>query len=524
MVYAADREEYEGMKRFCMKQMPLCSIVAFAAVLWVCYSYINIAKYRLFSVTSFGWGTFYDFAKTGFFNCFLAISDACPELGLFHVFKPFIFILSALFSLIPSVHMFFILCPLLLCASAVVMYYVAMPIVYDRWLAGAFAISFLLNPIVVSGSMLGFVMAIFGEFFLLLALYAYEKKNDVLFYWCALLAGFVDVGIVGMFLCFGVGLHLLRPQRKKMATRLVVVSVLWILIAIAGAALYLAMCKKAFPTCILHMHHCGNTFGDIVAYMVHKPIAIAANVFDNKHNFLLTLFGNVPNVLCVLSPLYCMALLPEIMYVLVRNQHASGQFYLLPFIFVGAMHGVQKLILLCKGSAVLQRRCVRVLAILIVIISSVKWFFGMYANDFLRSVGPAPFTRDFTLTRYADTMHARIGRDIIASLPERASYLTSPAIANHIRRPQELGLFSAYFLRVDYPWIYVVLDLTANDFYQVTPDDYFSHLKEFLTTDYGVVRYEDGWLLLKRGYEQAHNAAVLADVVALESTYAHDIP
>lgn len=121
-----------------------------------------------------------------------------------------------------------------------------------------------------------------------------------------------------------------------------------------------------------------------------------------------------------------------------------------------------------------------------------------------------PFTRDFNFKFYRPTEHTNIGHKFLKMIPDEASCITSPSLAIHLGRCKFLSLFAREVLSIRYDWDYIFLDLSNTELYHIEKNEFLSQLNKFLADNmYGTVAFEDGWLLLKKGYTQEKNGEVL---------------
>jgi hypothetical protein len=232
---------------------------------------------------------------------------------------------------------------------------------------------------------------------------------------------------------------------------------------------------------------------------------------------LFDIFFGLPNIFSFLAPYYLLPILPELGFTLIRNQHSSGHFLITGFVFVGAIFGLEKIInfgeekFVQKGIGKLHYKFVLyILFTLLLLIVLFRYYYLKPETDFADNLGPMPFTRGFSLGFYKPTGHTDIGHKLLKLIPDEASCITSPSLAIHLGRCESLSLFTREVLKIDYNWEYIFLDLSIPEFYHIEKNEFLLQLKKFLTNGkYGAVAFEDGWLLLKKGYTQGKNGEVL---------------
>ncbi len=132
-----------------------------------------------------------------------------------------------------------------------------------------------------------------------------------------------------------------------------------------------------------------------------------------------------------------------------------------------------------------------------------------------RISGYSPLARGFKWRMFAPTHHAKIGQRIIKKIPRVASVAAQCDIFPHLANRKEIWLYRGYNTipfknhQIDY----IILD-TKNYCRPFLFGDYNANIRQILEEkNYGVVEYNDGWLLLKKGYSTELNDKVIKDFI-----------
>jgi hypothetical protein len=102
---------------------------------------------------------------------------------------------------------------------------------------------------------------------------------------------------------------------------------------------------------------------------------------------------------------------------------------------------------------------------------------------------------------YAQTEHARIGKQMLAMIPRDATVSAQGTIAPHLSSRETIYVFPTVREAE-----YVVLDTTANTFpvhLQLLPDrnpeqSYREYVRRLSDGDYALLSAADGWMLFRR--------------------------
>lgn len=496
-----------------MKNKDIYLIVAIFLMLTVSFAFINVSKFRVFSVTSFGWQGFYSYLK-------LAEGKEFSDMYIIPEYPSLTYLLAPLNIIIAFIYKFLHKPEILLIFQVIMMfggcwpvYLIARHYLRNNYLSMALSISYLLNPIIITGAMLGYIPMSIGICFLLWAFYYLEKEDIKKFSFFILLANASKIDIIVMTSILGIILTF-KENKSKFGRLILELNFIWLIILVFVGVFCFKI--KHFPSGLLHFDKYGGKITDSLRYILHNPLVLANNMFNDR-NMLCYIFIGLPAVFSFFSFFYLLPVIPEIAYIVIRNQHSSGHILIISFIFFGSIYGIGKLSGVIKEFSVKYLRMnmsldsiYTVVASLILVAVPLRHYYFIPKSDFGENLGPIPFTRNFNLKFYIPTHHVAIGYRLLEKIPNDTSCLTTPALASHLSRCRFLGIFNRDTVVKSYNWDYIFLDLYKDDYYPLSRKEAFLRLKKYLTKErYGVVSFEEGWLLLMKSYCTTNNDKVL---------------
>ena len=503
------------------------------------FSVLNIAKFRIFSTTSFGWVLPHMYKKLASFNNPLSLF-ILPEFNIVLLLAPVNYLIAFIYRILPYSEALLVFQTLIMASGAIPIYLLALMRLKHNYLAFAFSLAYLLHPVISTGALLGYIPLSLGLPFLLWAFYYLEKGNLHKFVFFIILANTTKIDVVLMNAIFGLILFFSK-DKKEYGRAIFKISIIWLAISAVFCFFYLKFINKSFPIGLLHFDKYGDRPADVFKYAQNNLVLLFKNLFNEK-NMLLSMLLFLPNSMAFFAPYFLLTVFPEIIYILIRNQHSSGHFPALAFILLSSIYGMDNLIhsaafiprpkgrgkitplsvstlrqtsgfsprlyegliRFCTGlfnRANLKVYLPRIISFLIIAFALFSYYYILPKTDFTDRLGPLPFTAKFSPDFYKFSEHARIGGKIIKIIPEESSCLTLQSIGFHLGKCKNVGVFNKYFTALDFRWDYIFVDLFKDDFYQISKKDFFSKLKNFILNEgYGVMRFEDGWLLLKKGY------------------------
>lgn len=213
----------------------------------------------------------------------------------------------------------------------------------------------------------------------------------------------------------------------------------------------------------------------------------------NKIKYILSLFLPVMGF-PLISGWGLLLIIPQMFGVLLscnRKLFTIG-FYqysaaIIPFIFILSVYGISKI----KKTKPLINNLISVYLIALGIIFNFIWF-----------------SKYFKLKEYKITEHHRLINKIKKLIPQDASLMANNLIGAHLSQRREIYNFedlAEWPDRVRNKTDYIVIDTKTLYPYAI------DKLKEILSAkEYGIMYYEDGYIILKKGYNSRLNDKILA--------------
>ncbi len=486
--------------------------VVFMAIFIVTFGVVNLLKYDILSTTTFGWQ--YPYAFYQLFHGKTIFDLGSDHAVLFFGAAPFTFVEALLYQCAPRVETLLIFQTVMLGLGAVPAYLLARKVTADRFLAFAFSFAYLTHPVVTSGAVLGFIPPSIALFFLLWALYFLEKCNGKAFVFFILLANAVKIDMVIASMMLGMALSLSK-QRREIGLLIFRISLIWLICFMTVYGAYLVMNGRHFPVAMAHLEAYGSSLHQVGQYVVMHPLSLLKNM-QHSENLLWEIFTGFPYFFIFFAPVVLLACVPEAVFILLRNHHSSGHFILYALVFWGTACGCHRVLLWVEEFAVqwhwnfINRRIVGLLlGVIIIAYAALAHYRTGFLFDFGPRMGAMPFTHNFSWELYHETRHVRVGKAMIAKIPERVRCMTFQSLAIHFKKCSLLGIFNQEFLQDQQEWDYIFLDLTSKDLYQISKPLFLDSLDAYLAQGkYGVVDFNDGWLLLKLHYFLEKNEQV----------------
>ncbi len=480
----------------------LSAIIILTAIFIAAFSVLNIAKFRIFSVTSFGWVLPFMYKKLAALHNPFSLF-VLPEYNLVLFFAPINYLVAFIYGIFAVPEILLVLQVLIMASGAIPLYLIALGRLRCEYLAFAFSFAYLLHPVISTGALLGYIPLSMGLPFLLWAFYYLEKARMRKFVFFIMLANLTKIDVVLMNAILALVLSFSK-EKKEYGRAIFKICIIWLVIAALFGFFYLKFINKLFPIGLLHFDKYGDRMGDVFRYVMDNSGLILNNLF-NQRNMLLSMLVFLPNSFALFAPYFLLPIFPEIIYILIRNQHSSGHFPALAFVFFASIYGIDnffRFFFMVFKREKFKIYSLRLMSFLIVGFALCRYYYIPQKSDFGERLGPLPFTAQFDPNFYKFFQHAAIGEEIIKVIPAGSSCLTLQSIGFHLDKCESVGVFNRYFIASRIVWDYILVDLLKEDFYQISKEDYFLKLKSFiLDEDYGVMRFEDGWLLLKKGYK-----------------------
>lgn len=473
----------------------------FALVLALAYaifmSWLTVARHNSFLTNAFDLGihdqAIYNILHSGYMRSTLYGTYAIDYIG--DHFSPVLFLLAPLYALRQDARTLLVLQSLFLAAGAVPLYQLARLKTGSVGLALALVAAYLLHPALHGVNLDDFHQIALVVVFLLGALYFLETGRDVPFLISLGLALIVKeevaltVAAVGAYAFLGKGRHRLGAA-----------------VAQAGLAYFVIVIGWVMP-------HLGGTpqidtrFGDYIAPETSGATGVAWTLFTNPWFTAVHVLGNQAKLLYLLQvflpvlflPLLApgaawLVALPALAVLLLTNAHTQYNItyhysaHLLPSVFFLAV--------LALGRIVRDRpAATRALAAALLIAGlGMSYLYGqILPKGGLQIPRPTP--------------HDRVVAGFFDEIPRDAVVSTMSAYAPHLTTRKDIYLFPDV---ADSEYLLLDTGMNANywphEGLKARDRSLADMLPHFNSGEFGVVREEDGVILLRRGHDTAGNA------------------
>ncbi|MBZ0252384.1 MAG: DUF2079 domain-containing protein, partial [Candidatus Methylomirabilis sp.] len=254
---------------------------------------------------------------------------------------------------------------------------------------------------------------------------------------------------------------------------------------------------EAYAAKVFHLEGFGATTGGALETLLFKPAEVLARAWSPANAaWLATLL--LPTLgLALLAPRLVLAAAPFLAFTLVTTARQSGAEALIAVFYAAAAYGAARLL----------RERPRLSAPLAagVLAASLGVHWALTPAD----LGPVPLTRHWDASYYAVTDHDRRSLAMLGEIPEGASVMAHHVFIAHMVARPRVGQFPSDALR-DYGYEYVIVDFTKAPRRRDHRREFFEGtLRVLRELDYGVARFEDGVMILKKGADRAGNAEAL---------------
>ena len=496
-------------------------VVGVSALFFVSYATIAYLKYR-----NFEWSTFDVTSNLYFWDLIfsrwwhtIAWDEAQIYLQSLLV-QPIALVFALLRVVIRSDYLPIVANVGAVSATIPLLYFWGRKQLHHESLALAAAMAFALNPFVSVQAIMGFRYDNFAPVFWLLMLSGHQARNKRLFWIGFILscATKANILIINTVLCF----LLARKEPAAYLNRAWKVSMVWLAVLVAVQVTLLIVSPLGDTGALAP----GLIYQSVVAPIVADPAAIvpfAADYFGSGAG--MWLFHALISVL-FLPLLALWWLLPvavegaytfafslaiphipkfrEFFAAMVEfgNVHLYVAIFFVFFLHLASIDGAEKITRKLTGKN--GRRILVAVWLLVAVIH--HWF---YTNPVL---GPVPLTAEFNTKFYQQTEHQQNLEAAFSSLSRNLETIGNGGFREHFGTFGNRRMRSVEGYRIGDK---IFGDQIIIDFYSFTPFEPRNALLEksihFLThSDFGVVSFVDGIVILRRGHPNSDNARVFA--------------
>lgn len=309
-------------------------------------------------------------------------------------------------------------------AGCFFIFLIAKRILKDKNLALAISFAFLINPSIQRANLYDFHPVTLAIFFLLGASYFYLKRSYVYFSIFALLSAITKEEIWLITAFFGIFIFLFQKRRIIGAavffiSIFIFVGLIWYLMPNALGSQHFALS---------YYSEFGDSPSDIVKTIIFSPQKTLSTIFEqNRLNYLKQIFLPA-GFLSIMSPLFLVFAVPDLMINLLSNNSQLHQIYyqytapINPFVFLSMIMGI---------------------ALLIKITNLPKAFFIIYILIFSLTgaylYGPLPGAREPNIDMYTRQLGDRdFVESYLSEIPKSYSITATNNAGSHLSERQRI--------------------------------------------------------------------------------------
>jgi len=388
-------------------------------------------------------------------------------------------------------------------------------ILKDTCLSSVFALSYLLHPFTHYATTVGFPLPYITFSCLILAAHYLEKKQLLFALFFISLANTTRINVVILNMLWGIAL-LFSSKHKAYGKIIFLFNFLWLstvlgIIFLLKIDHWLISILRVYPA-----SESANFFKTITDKFIKHFFIFLKNPLMRAENFIILLNIFLPFFFMPLFRMsYLFPLIYSLSYIFFIHNYSSEFAYFTAFVYLSAIYGSEIFIHKIKQN---KKIAIRFLSLGIIVGSALcHYYFHLYTQS---HQGPVPLTNHYFPAYYSSTPHTRIGHKFLEMIPKRSSVVAQHILHQHLIDREELEMFLTYDQQekwdfsADEKWEYVFLDLLAPRNLFPPPDREL--VKKILKEKkYGVLAYEDGWLLLKRGYNSDKNQQMISTINTL---------
>ena len=457
----------------------------------IAISYLSILRMESFSASVYDLGIMVQTVWNTSHGWILqeSVNMGFPMMRFWMAHWEFIYIpIALIYKLFSSPYTILILQTLVVASGALPVFWLAKEKLNSEKIAIIFSIGYLLYPAIQNANLMDIHGVTFAAPFLMFAFYYLQKRRIGLF---TIFAGLAIISREdSALILFMMGLYaFFILKEKKLGAIVALAGFLWFFIWYERMAIRSMLGLPAFVImegAEAHWDHLRNVTQDPF-YL----ITFLAKKYNLRYFFYL--FGPVAllsffdlKTLLIATPMFAINLLSSYYYTHDVEHYYSAT--IAPFIFISAIYGTQSLLGRFKDKSKNDRRLTY---LSIVVFSCALFFFFLKSNA-------------FDIKKWQITDHHRIIKKVMAQIPQEASLSAEHKLAVHTAERHELYVFNDNVGKVDYilydfyaPRVNIITRKTFN--MPFTWPDNDSIRKVLRDSNYGIVEYQDGVCLLKKG-------------------------
>jgi uncharacterized membrane protein len=402
-------------------------------------------------------------------------------------FEPILIPISLLYLIYDGAETLLILQTVVIALGAFPVYWLARDKFEYEWAGSLFALLYLLYPTIQAGNNFDFHAVTLAAPFLLFAIYGIESKNRLMTIIFCILAMSTKEEIPLLVLMLGGYVFIFRD--RKLGVVLVTLAVIWFVVGFKIVIPYYNQGDGSHYNARYRMW--GDTQGEMLLNIVTNPGKVWQHLTSpTKMEYYKTLLFPFA-FLALLAPQWLILAAPSFAINLLSNepgQSLADEYHypgpIAPFVIVGAIVGGSWLITKLPELLNIDKK------ILFGLLMATLLTTSLY-QQFYR--GYTPISPSFYLPQQTD--HDRIGLKIMAQIPPDAAVSAQSDLAPHLSHRENIFLFPEKLDQADY----IFLDVTSTVFPMTSYAQYQDKISAVLSSGFGIVASEDGYLLLEKG-------------------------
>lgn len=486
----------------------------------VFFSFLSILRYESYQTSAYDLGTMIQVIWNTSKGWFLqdSINMGYPMTRFWMAHWEFIFILIAvLFKIIPHAYTILILQTAVIALGALPLYRLGKQITHDKSTALTFSFAYLMYPAIQNANLADVHGVTFAAPLLIFTFYYLVKKKFKLFYLFAFLSLLCREDSALLLIMMGIYAFLIVKE-KKHGLIVATVSVVWFLIWFQRLKIRSLLGLPDFDIMAgadTHWSHLGQ--------LSHDPLYLF-KFWAKQYNILYFIYIFAPvvflsffewKILLIATPIFVINLISSYYYT-----HDVEHYYsvtVVPFVFISAIFGLQKVYEFFRNKLThrFKERSIRenVLSIastLMLVLAIVFFFVKSNALD---------------VRHWKVTEHHHVINSVVKLIPEDASLSAEHQLVPQAAKRQEIYVFNDNVGKVNYilydfyaPSVRLITRSSFHvPFYWPDNDSIRAVIKN---KQYGVIHYEDGVCLFKKGADyEAGRRELAIDVGSAIETF-----
>jgi uncharacterized membrane protein len=470
----------------------------------VVFSYLSILRYESYQTSAYDLGTMIQVIWNTSKGWILqdSINMGYPMTRFWMAHWEFIFILVAIiFKIIPYAYTILILQTVILALGALPIYWIGKAITHDKSTAVTFSLAYLMYPAIQNANLADVHGVTFAAPLFIFTFYYLIKKNLRLFYLFAFLTLLCREDSALLLITMGIYSFFVLKE-KKHGLIVAAICAIWFLIWLQRLKIRSLLGLPEFNIMVgadTHWSHLGQ--------LSHDPFYLF-KFWAKGYNLLYLLYIFAPviflsffewKVLFIAAPIFIINMISSYYYTHDVEHYYSAT--ISPFVFISAIYGLQKVYEFFRKKLArrykersIRENVLSIASTLVLILAFVFFFVKSNALDF---------------RHWKVTEHHRMINEVIKMIPEQASLSAEQRLIPKAAKRHLLYVFNDNVGEVDY----ILWDFYAPSVRLVTRSSF--HLPYFWSDndsiravlknqEYGIIHYEDGVCLLKKGanYEE----------------------